>query len=157
MNVVIGNADNHARNLSIIHYQNGNIELAPAYDLTPTTFYRNVPTRDGPKDMSNELGMFINNKRLINDVRRSDLEKEGQSWGLTPTVAGEETEWTISTIKTYLETSHSNSIPPKILEFFVNRLRILDDEKRPNGDDVASFRIEMLAAKNSPAENISLN
>ena len=38
-NVVVGNADAHAKNISLLHPPDGTITLAPAYDITPTTFY----------------------------------------------------------------------------------------------------------------------
>ena len=126
VNVVIGNADAHARNLSILHHRDGGVELSPAYDLTPTTFYHNVPTRDGPQDMSDELGMFINQKRSIHDVKRSDLQAEGESWGLTHSVVETTIDWAVSAIGYYLDQPHPTAIPPQMLEFFVTRLRGLD-------------------------------
>ncbi len=136
LNVVIGNADAHARNLSILHHRDGSVDLAPAYDLTPTTFYRNIPTRDGPRNMSDELGMFINGKRSIHDVRRSDLQKEGESWGLTHSGAENVIERTISEIGRYLNHPPLNNIPPKMLEFFIARLRTLDDKEGPGGNGI---------------------
>lgn len=82
LNVVVGNADAHAKNLSILHHRDGSTALAPAYDITPTTFYRNIPTSEGLKDMSDELGMKVNGKRSIHAVTADDLATEGVSWGL---------------------------------------------------------------------------
>lgn len=153
LNVVIGNADAHARNLSILHHRDGSVELAPAYDLTPTTFYRNIPTKDGPKDMSDELGMFINHKRSIYDVRRSDLQKEGESWGLTHSVAENTIEWAISEIGNYLNQPPPNNIPSNMLEFFVERLRNLDDEKKPGGDGISGLEVYMIAPNPKPSDS----
>lgn len=36
VNVAIGNADAHARNLSLLHEPDGTVRLAPAYDVIPT-------------------------------------------------------------------------------------------------------------------------
>ncbi|GMR11219.1 MAG: hypothetical protein BMS9Abin28_2046 [Anaerolineae bacterium] len=38
-NVAIGNCDAHARNYSLIHWEDGSIELAPIYDVVPTYHY----------------------------------------------------------------------------------------------------------------------
>jgi serine/threonine-protein kinase HipA len=89
LNVVVGNADAHARNLSVLHPADGSVCLAPAYDITPTAFYKNVPTSDGPKDMTDRLGMFINDKRSIHEVTAADLVAEGSSWGMPESEANE--------------------------------------------------------------------
>jgi serine/threonine-protein kinase HipA len=39
VNVAIGNADAHARNLSLLHLPEGSVRLAPAYDVIPTYHY----------------------------------------------------------------------------------------------------------------------
>jgi serine/threonine-protein kinase HipA len=39
VNVAIGNADAHSRNLSLIHLVDGTVTLAPAYDVIPTYHY----------------------------------------------------------------------------------------------------------------------
>jgi serine/threonine-protein kinase HipA len=57
LNVLVGNADAHAKNFSILHYEDGSIELAPAYDITPTTYYRNIPTSRGLVDLDDAIGM----------------------------------------------------------------------------------------------------
>lgn len=38
-NVAIGNCDAHARNYSLIHWEDGSVELAPLYDVVPTYHY----------------------------------------------------------------------------------------------------------------------
>lgn len=49
LNVAVGNADAHAKNLSLLHPRDGSVHLAPAYDITPTAFYRGIPTADGQR------------------------------------------------------------------------------------------------------------
>lgn len=39
-NVAIGNCDGHARNLGLLHPDDGTTQLAPAYDVIPTYHYR---------------------------------------------------------------------------------------------------------------------
>jgi serine/threonine-protein kinase HipA len=82
LNVVVGNAGAHAKNLSLLHASDGTVSLAPLYDVTPTTFYRQVPTSRGPKDLDDTPGMFVGGKRSIHEITRSDLISEGRSWGL---------------------------------------------------------------------------
>lgn len=133
LNVVIGNADAHSRNMSILHYRNGRMELAPGYDLTPTAFYRGIPTRDGAKDMSDELGMFINRKRSVHQVNRQDLLLEGENWGLSRIAAAEVIERAIQRIRTYIEQPVTSKLPASIMEFFAQRLQNIESGGYPDG------------------------
>ena len=54
-NFLIGNADAHAKNLSILHADNG-IKLAPFYDL--------VSTEIEDENLSKTISMFINKKYI---------------------------------------------------------------------------------------------
>ncbi len=49
-NYLIGNNDAHGKNFSILHYPDGKIELAPAYDILSTQVY---------KDLSSKMAMKI--------------------------------------------------------------------------------------------------
>ncbi len=73
LNVVIGNADAHAKNLSLLHTPDGRVELAPAYDLMSTTHYPQVSTT---------AGMSIGGARDIAQVTRADIVREARGWGL---------------------------------------------------------------------------
>ncbi len=73
LNVAIGNADAHAKNLSLLHLPNGRISLAPAYDLMSTTYYA---------DTSTKPGMLVNGVDDITAVTVDDLVAEADSWGL---------------------------------------------------------------------------
>ena len=44
-NVLAGNSDGHAKNLSLLHLQNGEIHFAPSYDLICTRAVRHVDNR----------------------------------------------------------------------------------------------------------------
>ena len=83
LNVLVGNADAHAKNLSLLHEPGGEVRLAPAYDVMSTVQYPNVSTIPG---------MFVNAVRDINDVRREDLIAEAVSWGMAPGPAAEQIE-----------------------------------------------------------------
>jgi serine/threonine-protein kinase HipA len=44
-NTVVGNADGHAKNLSLLRGRDGRIRLAPFYDLLSTAVYPGIATR----------------------------------------------------------------------------------------------------------------
>lgn len=73
-NYLIGNTDNHIKNLSLVYGKNLNaIRLAPAYDMVSTTIYES-----GTRDMS----ISIAGKYGIDDIKRSSFEKEAEKVGL---------------------------------------------------------------------------
>jgi serine/threonine-protein kinase HipA len=73
VNVLLGNADAHAKNLALLHSPEGRVELAPAYDLLSTTHYPLV---------DRTAGMFVNGVEDIEAITRGDLVAEAASWGL---------------------------------------------------------------------------
>jgi serine/threonine-protein kinase HipA len=72
-NIIIGNADAHGKNYSILHDESGQITLAPAYDVMSTVLYPDIDT---------VLGMYVDNVRQIRHVDRNRITNEGESWGL---------------------------------------------------------------------------
>lgn len=77
-NVVIGNADAHARNYSVLLERNGDVSFAPLYDLISTRYY---PTLDA------EPAQLISGVDDIDDVRIEDLVAEAAAWGLPESLA----------------------------------------------------------------------
>ena len=125
-NVVVGNADAHAKNLSILHPPDGTISLAPAYDITPTTYYTGIPTPAGPRDLSDKLGMWINDKRSIHEVAASDLISEGAGWGLSESEASRVVGSTLDDIGSQVvAASRASSIPQAMLDFVAGRASAL--------------------------------
>ncbi len=61
---LVGNSDMHLKNYSLIHNQNGSIELSPAYDLLNTKIVE-------PKDLE-ESALTINGKK--NRLKRADFD-----------------------------------------------------------------------------------
>lgn len=121
-NVAVGNADAHAKNVSLLHLRDGSSTLAPAYDITPTTFYQDVPTPEGPKDLSDRLGMWINNKKSIHDVTADDLIAEGASWGMPRAETSRVVEETLRGIEEHTEAAASETgLPAEILDFVAQR------------------------------------
>jgi serine/threonine-protein kinase HipA len=69
--VCVGNADLHARNLSVLH--DDGVRLAPMYDVVATAAW---------PDVSSELGLRIGRQYDVRDVRVDDLVSEAVTWGL---------------------------------------------------------------------------
>ena len=82
--VLIGNADAHGKNLSLLHPEPGQVRLAPLYDTVPTALFERLPSR---------CSMTIN--AVFEDlakVTRDDLIAEAagrRRWGLPATVVEE--------------------------------------------------------------------
>jgi serine/threonine-protein kinase HipA len=74
VNVAIGNADAHARNLSLLHLPEGSVRLAPAYDVIPTYHY---PSH------SRHLAQPVDGDVLRPEsVTGAHLRAEVESWGI---------------------------------------------------------------------------
>lgn len=66
-NFVIGNVDNHLKNLSVLYSPNWKtIRLAPAYDLVPTAYYARF---------SRKMGMALGSTRDIDAVTADDIRE----------------------------------------------------------------------------------
>ncbi len=70
--VGIGNLDMHTKNIGLIHPIDGDVTLAPAYDVVPQAHMRN----DG------KLALAVNKRYRHNEITRDDLHSEFVSWGL---------------------------------------------------------------------------
>lgn len=69
----VGNLDMHAKNISLLHQQSGEIRLAPAYDFVPLAQH---PEADG------RMALAVNNKYRLRDITGDDLVSELRKWGL---------------------------------------------------------------------------
>ncbi len=79
--VLVGNADQHGKNLSFLYGPDGVVALAPVYDVMCTTYY------DGTNDLrrlDTELGLYISSRTDILDVTVDDLVDEARGWGIRP-------------------------------------------------------------------------
>lgn len=77
-NVAVGNTDAHAKNLSVMHFEDGVLTLAPAYDVSPHRHYATSGRRSA---------MDINGGYDIDAVTVTDLVAEAANWGLRPVIA----------------------------------------------------------------------
>jgi serine/threonine-protein kinase HipA len=65
-NLIIGNADAHAKNFSLLHSSGGAIMLAPLYDLLSTVIYPNLHVK---------LAMKIGGKAVLEDIEPRHWER----------------------------------------------------------------------------------
>lgn len=70
--VALGNLDMHTKNLGLLHPENGEVELAPAYDFVPQTHFNN----DG------RLALAVNRRYRHSEIRRADLVSQFERWHL---------------------------------------------------------------------------
>lgn len=71
--VGIGNLDLHTKNISVLHPQNEDAQLAPAYDAVPLAQY---------SDADDRLALAVNKKYQLRQITFSDLEAEISTWGI---------------------------------------------------------------------------
>jgi len=72
-NYLIGNCDNHIKNLSILYSEDyQTIKLAPAYDVLNTTVY----------DLDREMGLRIGSTRMIDQIKKEDFSLLAKSLGI---------------------------------------------------------------------------
>jgi len=76
--VAVGDADHHAKNISILYDEDGHIRLTPLYDVMCTRYYPSVTATPG---------MCVNGKRHIDQICADDLLAEGMAWGLSEDAA----------------------------------------------------------------------
>ena len=71
LSVATGNLDMHAKNISLLHTEDGEITIAPMYDVVPQTQYES----DG------EFAFAINGVFAFTAITRDDLIEEVAKWG----------------------------------------------------------------------------
>lgn len=81
VSVAVGNLDLHAKNLSMLHWLDGAVSLAPAYDLVPQAHQAN----DG------EMALAVAGEYRHAAITIDDLINEGLAWGFhaAPSIAEE--------------------------------------------------------------------
>lgn len=73
LNVVLGNADLHGKNLTLIH-RDGQVALSPAYDITSTTGLAD--------NLDTTTGLIVAGETDIHRVTPTHLIDEAESWGM---------------------------------------------------------------------------
>ncbi len=80
LNVLIGNADCHGKNVSVLHHPDGTIRLAPLYDVMSTVVHHPIMTFAGPAPLTDQLGMSIGNAVTLRDVTPDEFVREAAKW-----------------------------------------------------------------------------
>ncbi len=77
-NVLVGNADAHGKNISLLHDPLGTTRLAPLYDVVPTVLWPNLRT---------EAAMAVGGATDIHLITRTDVLDETTDWALPAPIA----------------------------------------------------------------------
>ncbi len=70
LSLAVGNLDMHAKNISILHARDGEVRLAPMYDVVPQLHL----------EVDRDVALFVNGKRHYDDISGADLVAEVSSW-----------------------------------------------------------------------------
>lgn len=73
LTVVVGNLDLHTKNLALLHAQDGEVTLAPAYDVVPMAHRTDVDGR---------LALAVNGEYVHARLTVDDLIAETSAWGV---------------------------------------------------------------------------
>jgi serine/threonine-protein kinase HipA len=114
--VVIGDADAHGKNISLLHPDEQHVTLAPLYDIVPTALWPTLrPT----------AALRINGRDELPGVTADDLVREARRWGLSERIAAQ----TVSDVCDRLRTA-STGLPERpgrdlrrLVSANLNRLR----------------------------------
>jgi serine/threonine-protein kinase HipA len=117
LTLIVGNADGHGKNLSLLHSHDGAIQLAPIYDVFCALLYL---------DHSREPGMLINRVGDISALTTADLIAEAVFWGLSADAAASRVEELLARSESAIERAASELDPPEeLVELLLTRAREL--------------------------------
>lgn len=114
-NVLIGNADAHGKNISLLHDPLGTTRLAPLYDTVPTVLW--------PK-LRAASAMRVNAKEDLNSITVEDIATEAGRWGYSSDVAGHEAR---DLIERVLEAAQTEGVPSHLRKLVRSRAKLLLD------------------------------
>lgn len=77
-NLLIGNTDAHAKNISFLRLADGGVRLAPAYDVAMHMHHANVEALSA---------IDINGRYRLAQISAADVVEEGIGWGIAPKVS----------------------------------------------------------------------
>ncbi len=72
LNLLVGNGDAHAKNLSLLHHASGALTLTPLYDLICTLHYGDT-----------RLAMYVDNIQRMDRVTGERIANEAVRWGMS--------------------------------------------------------------------------
>ena len=130
---VVGNADWHGKNLSVLHDMEGRIRLAPLYDTVPTRFFPQIKAQ-GAVNVAGEFN--------VDRITVDQIAKEATTWGLPLSDAR---DIATSTVEALREAAPSR---PLIADYIVARAEHLLNGPAPVA--IAMDRAATRAANQSP-------
>jgi serine/threonine-protein kinase HipA len=98
LSLAVGNLDLHAKNISILHFADETMKIAPAYDVVPQAH----------EDNDGRMAMAINRKYDPRQITVDDLESEARAWGVRDADVIIE-----AALENILETAESNFPDPR--------------------------------------------
>ncbi len=124
VNVLLGNGDAHAKNLSLLHQSSGALRLAPLYDLMCTLVYDD-----------DELAMYVDDVRRTNRVTADRIVNEAAGWGMSRSRASEIVSDLLERAPDALEAAReeTENVPDAIIRIVrqqLNRLRTNHESSR---------------------------
>ena len=106
LTVLVGNADGHGKNLSLLHSRDGAVRLAPVYDVFSSLWY---------PEHTLEPGMHVNGVADISAVSRDDLIAEAATWGLRRDAAAARIDELLSRADDAISRAAGEIDPPETL------------------------------------------
>ncbi len=129
-NTAIGNTDAHAKNFSLLHQQDGAIELAPIYDVSAHAY-----GYDGNKNMAMKIG----GKAFLGDVTREHLIDEATGWGLETARARMVIDSTLEQLRYAIEGADASRVPEKLIPHLgAQAANLLDGRAAGTGQNMPS-------------------
>lgn len=112
-NVLIGNADAHGKNLSLLHDPLGTTRLAPLYDTVPTVLWPKLRTASA---------MRVNGKEDLDSITIEDIAAEARQWGYARNFAAREAHELIAMV---LDEAKTETAPSHIRKLARSRAKLL--------------------------------
>ncbi|HEY5475467.1 MAG TPA: HipA domain-containing protein [Tepidiformaceae bacterium] len=127
LNVLLGNADAHGKNFSLLYGEDGSLQLAPLYDLVSTLSYseRN-PAYDALDD---RLAMYVDTVQHLPRVTSPRLVAEAEGWGMPKARAAALIADLLDRLPTAIRTAADEieGTPPKVRETLEKELGVIRD------------------------------
>lgn len=90
VNLALGNADAHAKNLAVLHLGDGLITLSPMYDVVPTLAF--IPRQ-------RLVSLPVGGRYRLADIGADQVVAEARAWGIPERIAWSTIEATIDAIR----------------------------------------------------------
>lgn len=130
LSVVLNNYDMHAKNIGLLHEENGEVSLAPMYDVIPSAHL----------NVDHDFALAVNGKRAADALSLADVVEEGRSWGVRrpERIVTDVAEGVVATAQA--EQPHAAAHGGLAHAVENTALRLLDDYARSSAPTVATER-----------------